>query len=306
MKQLVLITGARGFIGSALKLHLQKFGLNVVGMDLVSGEQKNFVACDVSDSEALAHTLAALRPTIIIHCAAMKGLPTCEADKPKSFATNVLSTEVIVEYAKQHDAKLIYISSDVVFDGKRGNYAPDDKPQPINWYGKTKAFSELLVSGVPRSTICRTALVIGQLDVQYKQLLDAELKGDLLVNQTLFPQYVHEQLRQGKPVHLSERIISNPTPIELLCWAIDTVITGDVSGVLHTSGPDSMSRFELGCIIADHVGADRSLLIADEGATSTLRPQNISLDTVTSFERLRIDPAAWHITDYLARKELYA
>lgn len=306
MSRLILVTGAQGFIGNHLVRHLQLIGENVVGLDIIEGTEEWSVICDVSNPKAFAATIQQLKPSIIVHCAAMKGLQACEENKEEAFATNVLSTEVIATYARSHNIKVVYLSSDVVFNGQREKYAPSEKPSPINWYGKTKIFSETILASVPRAAVCRTALVIGPLGRQYKSLLEIELMNKLLVNQTLLPQYIYEKIRGGATVHLSQKVISNPTPVNLLCQAIERVIVKDLVGVLHTTGPDGLSRFDVGCLIADYIKADKSLIIADQEATSPLRPLNISMDVSESFQQLGINTEEWRMADYLCRTELYA
>lgn len=297
------ITGANGFVGRNLAKRLSTDGHTVHRVDIVASDTVQ--ACDVSDPTQLMQSLKACKPDVIVHCAARKNLSDCEENKLASFVSNSLSTEIIAEYARRTQAKVVYLSSDVIFNGQRGNYRPEDPIHPINWYGKTKAFSETILQTVDNVAICRTALVIGKLSNEYKQLLQVELSNEVLVNQTLLPQYIYERLRTGQTVRLPRAIISNPTPVELLCDMVVKIIEQDARGTFHATGPDALSRYETGLLIADVFRFDPQLVIEDDGNISLLRPHDISMDSEGTFKHLGIDIADWRLADYLADRELY-
>lgn len=307
MKKKILITGANGFIGSNLTTAFTAKDYLVLGLDNKRNESAEYKVeqCDVTNMKALNQTLDGFRPEIIIHCAAIKNLPECEENKEKSLINNVLSTEYLTNYAQKTKAKLIYISSDVVFDGERGNYSEDDIVNPINWYGKTKVFSETIVKSLPNSAICRTALVIGRLPVNYKKILKSEIENEVLVNQTVLPQYIYHRLKGGKKVTLPSIIISNPTPVDLLCAFITRIAAEDANGIFHTAGPDSISRFEVGELIGKIFGCNINQVNENNDNISGLRPRNISLDTKRTFYLLHINPDEWRLKDYLSQCDLY-
>lgn len=305
MHKKILITGANGFVGNSLLKSFKREGFLVVGLDLSNKNGKDINICNVADSDSLIKELESFQPDIIIHCAAIKNLPECEENKELSFRCNVLSTEYIVQYAKQNRTKLIYISSDVVFDGKEGNYSTSSPVRPINWYGKTKCFSELLVQQLENFAICRTALIIGNLNKFYKQILNSELNNEVLINQTVLPQYIYNKLFNDKTVTLQDEIISNPTPIELLIKFIFQIIKEDRVGIFNTAGPNSVSRYEFGRIIATNFKLNSNLILKDSRKISPLRPKNISLETKQTFSILGINPEDWQLEDYLSNTKLY-
>ncbi len=293
----ILITGAGGFIGAYLMNNIKVKGCRVIGLD--TRKSAKIKKLDVTETKSLNRYLVSKKPSIIIHCAAIKDLKECESDKKLSFVTNVLSTENIVNYAKKFHSKVIYISSDVVFNGKTGKYKPNDLTNPINWYGKTKVFSEILVKGLPNSTIVRTSLVIGALNEIYKNKLTTELKQNQLKNQTLLPQFIYQKLKNNKFVYLSSQNISNPTPIELLAISINEIINKKITGILHIAGPDVVSRYEFGLKIASLFNFDKNLIKKFNIDNSGLRPRNISMDVNSSFNILEINKKPWELNNYL-------
>ena len=299
----ILVTGASGFVGSGLMRHLQGLGYEVTGIDITDKGQ--IIACDVSNESEFSLLLGRTKPDVIVHCAARKNLPDCEENKAAAFAANSLSTETITAYARESNAKVVYLSSDVVFDDQQGNYVPTDAVRPINWYGKTKSFSEIILRTVDNVAICRTALVIGQLNNEYQELLNNELGNDVLINQTLLPQYIYRRLHDAKTVRLPATIISNPTPVELLCEIISKIIEQDARGVYHATGPDALSRRDTGLLIAKIFGFDEQLVIEDDANISSLRPRDISMNSTETFTQLAIDPMAWQLSNYLANRGLY-
>ncbi len=296
--QKILVTGANGFIGKNIFFSLKDKEFDVQGIDKLS-DLTDIQQIDVSDKEEFSEYLDKNDFEVIIHCAAIKGLEDCEKNKEKSFRTNTLSTEYIKDYCIKKKCKPIYISSDVVFNGKQGSYKEDDLAVPLNWYGKTKAFSEIILRQIPSATICRTALVIGKIDEDYKQILAKEIKRDVLYNQTLLPQYIKERLVLGQNVKLPKAIISSPTPVELLVDSIISIIQGNISGIFHTAGVDSLSRYDFGVLVSDLLGFGRKNILVDNSKTSSLRPKNIGLSTKYTYKKLNIDTEKYKLQNYL-------
>lgn len=125
----ILITGASGFIGRHLLQYLAGCGLTVRGVDVQPLDSRTELL-DVADAEAFSAYLADRRPHAIVHAAAMKSLADCERSKPAMLQVNLLPAEVVRDYAARHKAKVVLVSSDIVFDGKSGDY--DEASPPDN------------------------------------------------------------------------------------------------------------------------------------------------------------------------------
>jgi len=283
----ILITGANGFIGRYLFRQLSKTN-NVIGIDISSSNVPDIVKIDISNVSILNEFIYHGEPDIIIHTGAIKSLEECEGNRSLSWKTNVNSTEVIANYANKHNKKVIYISSDVVFDGETGNYKENDFPCPINWYGATKVASENILRRISNYAICRTALVFGQIDIDYQQLLAEEIKNEVLKNQTLFVHYAISRLSANLPLFTTDEYQCNPTPINVLSKMIEKIITLDSIGIFHTAGSDQISRKEFVYKIANKFGLDSSLIKINDSKISSIRPKNITLNTESTYTQLGI------------------
>ena len=117
---------------------------------------------DLADGRAVHRLLAETKPDVIVHTAASTNPDDCERDRGLAFRVNVKGTEHLVRFAEKIHAKLIFISTDLVYDGLRGNYAEEDPPNPLNYYAETKLKGEGLVArGCEDFVIFRMSLLYG-------------------------------------------------------------------------------------------------------------------------------------------------
>lgn len=175
----VFVTGVAGQLGHDCMNELVKRGHEAVGSDVVhvaapySGANEptpiarmDYVQLDITDQAAVAATIVKIKPDAIIHCAAWTAVDAAEDEenKAKVHAINVDGTRYIAEASKAVGAKLLYLSTDYVFDGKGERpWQPDDKNYaPLNYYGQTKLEGELAVSGtLDKFFVVRIAWVFG-------------------------------------------------------------------------------------------------------------------------------------------------
>ncbi len=167
----ILVTGSRGMLGKALTEVLAKDRSHkVTGVDIVrrkSGVVKGarFEACDITDPAALEKVTDSADPDIIIHAAAFTDVDGCELDSGKAGAVNGVGTRYVAEAAGRAGARLIYISTDFVFDGRKGSpYTEKDVPNPLNVYGRTKLDGETSVTQIlkgAKPVIIRTSWLFG-------------------------------------------------------------------------------------------------------------------------------------------------
>ena len=114
---------------------------------------------DITDFNKVNRFLEREKPNQIIHLAALVGARECEENKDKAYLTNVLATKNISQSCLTNNIKLIYMSTDTVFDGRKGNYSEEDIPNPLNYYSFTKFAGECFASMVPSHLIIRSSFL---------------------------------------------------------------------------------------------------------------------------------------------------
>lgn len=152
------VTGAKGQLGYDVMLELEKRGYNAVGVDIEE--------MDITDSESVEKVILSENPDVVIHCAAWTAVDLAEDEDKleKVRLVNIVGTENIAKVCKKLDCKMIYISTDYVFDGQGTRpWEPDDERNPLNVYGQTKYEGELAVENLlEKYFIVRIAWVFGQ------------------------------------------------------------------------------------------------------------------------------------------------
>lgn len=161
-----LVTGVNGQLGHDCVEELHKRGHEVIGSDIQKQDNDAYVGMDITDREAVMSVVSSIKPDVIIHCAAWTAVDAAEAEenRRKVYAINAGGTRNTAEAAKAQDAKMIYISTDYVFDGQGVRpWQPDDKNYaPLNVYGQSKLDGELAVSSIlDKYFIVRIAWVFG-------------------------------------------------------------------------------------------------------------------------------------------------
>lgn len=177
----VFVTGIAGQLGHDCVIELEKRGHRSIGSDIapipsylpprteplgIETPDPSYVQLDITDQNAVRRTIEELKPDVIIHCAAWTAVDAAEApeNKPKVHAINALGTRYIAEAAKAVDAKMVYISTDYVFNGQGERpWQPDDKNYaPLNYYGETKLMGEQAVTSIlEKWYVVRIAWVFG-------------------------------------------------------------------------------------------------------------------------------------------------
>jgi len=146
----VFITGGSGVLGKSL---IQNFPKEYSIFAPSSTE------CNILDLEKLTNTIQKHNPGILIHAAAYVNTLGCEKDLKKALTSNIEGTLNVVKASIPLSCKVVYISSEYVFGGNKGNYTINDRLDPKNIYGKTKAASEYIVSTLPNYQIIRAPFV---------------------------------------------------------------------------------------------------------------------------------------------------
>lgn len=263
----ILVTGASGQLGHDLVIELNKRGHEVIGV----GSK----ALDITDCDAVMCKLTELRPDAVVHCAAYTAVDNAEDDKERCDAVNHIGTENVAKACEKIDAKLLYLSTDYVFQGGGETpWEPDDTAQPLNTYGLTKYLGEEAVREyVRKHFIVRISWVFG-------------INGKNFVKTMLRLGAEREQLT----VVCDQ--VGSPTYTPDLSKLLADMIVSDKYGTYHATNEGICSWYEFACAIMEKAGLKAKVLPvkSTEYPAKAKRPLNsrMSKDKLTEngFERL--------------------
>lgn len=268
MQRKVLITGASGFLGRYLikdspqntPILAQYFThpLHSAGNE--------FQSLELDLTKSSFDKLAQFKPDVIIHTAAQSSIDFCESNLDQAWLVNYEATEKLVDFAGEMNCRFIYTSTDIVFDGKKGNYAEKDIPNPINVYGQTKLESEkYILENLKNSVVARLALFYGK-----------ALNGT-----PSFTEVMLENLRAGKKVNAFTDQYRSPVPVSQLAQAIWEMADSDFCGLIHIGGSERISRYDMAKILCGQFDLPLELVnpvLSHEVNLIAFRPLDCSLD----------------------------
>ena len=225
---------------------------------------------DLKQPDEVRRTLAEIAPDVVIHAAAIADIDFCERHPDVARAVNVGLTQAVADSCSQSRARLVYISTDNVFDGERGNYVEADPPSPINEYARTKAESEAIVAAVAGSIIVRIALVMG---------FGPLGGGNSFLERTI------PMLRAGQTIVVPPEELRTPIDVITLGQALLELAAGSLAGTIHLAGSDTLDRVSLTRRIAERFGYSPGLVQPRPPAEITgraPRPRDVSLSNCQS------------------------
>ena len=272
----ILVTGATGLLGRQLVEVLSK-KYEVIPTYHAGAMRPDSVRMDIVDRDMVFRVIGEMRPWAVVHSAAETDVDKCETNKEWAWSVNVGGTSIIAEGCVKVGAKLIYISTDYVFDGARGLYREDDRPNPLNYYGLTKLRGEESVRRTcPSYVVARTSVLYGW----HPKRLN-------------FATWVINSLRSGKRISVVDDHYNSPTLADSLAEGILEVVGRDVGGFFHVCGKERISRYEFAIRIADIFGLDKSLIararMDDLKAWIARRPRDSSLCVERAERELGVD-----------------
>ena len=270
MNKKTLITGVNGMLGSfVVQRLLQTPGLDVYGAGKSDSnsclDQGHYFKLDLLDLEGLGKLLDKLSPDIIVHCAAEVNLEICEndhvyADRIHRDVTTVLSS------CDPLKTRMIYISTDSVFDGIKGNYNEQDEVLPLNYYALSKFHGEETVRKRKENYV----------------ILRTNIYGFKKNNGNSLFEWIAKKLSAGESITGFDDLIFNPLYIGQLAKVIGDLIASDYSGTLNAGCDEFVSKYQFAVDIADEFGWDSSLIAkgnSDMFPAKLTRPKNTTLNT---------------------------
>jgi dTDP-4-dehydrorhamnose reductase len=265
----ILVTGASGQLGAYLLRELRRRGLEPGAW---SGSQSGVLfGCrlqpvDLADGDMVASEFATAAPGIVLHAGAMAKIGQCYRDAEKARRINAEATAQLTELCAAAGARLVYVSTDLVFDGRRGTYREDDGASPLSVYGRTKLAAEHAVLASSTGVIARVSLLYGPSVASRSSFFDEQVAA----------------LVEHRPMRLFVDEWRTPLDLPTAATALVTLALSERTGLFHIGGPQRMSRWQMGQEIAALLGTGSGAIVAgkqvDEPPPEP-RPRDVSLDS---------------------------
>ncbi len=274
----VLVTGVGGQLGHDVMNELARRGYDGIGTDLADSYKgiadgtavttMPYVSMDITDAEAVEKSIKNLQPDVVVHCAAWTAVDAAEDEenRAKVDAINHLGTQYIAEAAKAVDAKMVYISTDYVFDGQGERpWQPDDKCYaPLNVYGQSKLDGELAVSQtLEKYFIVRIAWVFG-------------LNGKNFIKTMINVGKTHDTVKV-----VSDQIGTPTYTVDLARLLVDMIETEKYGYYHATNEGGYISWYDFCCEFYKQYGLETKVIpvtTAEYGLSKAARPFNSRLD----------------------------
>lgn len=241
----VLILGGSGLVGRAFaRKSLNTYRIiassnsNTVG---VSGVTEFKLSLRKDKSLPFAEMLDQFSPDVVVNSLLFLDPDACEINREAAYFGHVTCTKNLAAECRKRDVKLIYVSTDFVFDGKR-SYSETDVPHPISYYGETKRLAEIEVTSVETNAVIRPSTIYG-----WRQ------EGGILNS-------LVSKLRARKTVYGFVDQYTKPTFADDLATCLNDIIDRGLSGIYHTVGPNCMTRYEFFLKIANTFGLNPELI----------------------------------------------
>jgi len=246
LKKRILVLGGTGLVGSTF-INSSKdlfeifytYNNNLVDFDKITSYKIDLL----TDIEQLSSIMDDIKPDVVIHTVAYPSVDFCETNHELADKLHVHATQTIVDCAIKNNTKIIFLSTDGVFEGKFDKkYNENDATNPVNYYGITKLNAEKIVLEKPNNVVLRTAVIYGWHE------------------KSRFTNWIISYLKEGKIVDPFIDQYNTPTLVDDLVKALAKIIEYDVCGLFHTVGKSCVSRYEFALLLADKFGLEKNLI----------------------------------------------
>lgn len=261
------ITGAGGMLGTALLSQISKSQEVFATSRNVGIQNKNinWDCFDLTNLKFLERWLDKIKPNLVIHCAAIVNVDFCEENFDLATALHVKTTELIAKYINFNNGRLIYISSDSVFDGnKKNSYKETDTVNPLNIYAKTKLQGEKFVLSTSHGLVLRTNII-----------------GLRQNRSNSFAEWILKKLTQDLSLNLFHDVFFSPISVQELSVIIEKIIQKPIYGLYHCGSSDSISKYQFGKKMSEIFQLSDSKInkvSIDSLNLKAKRPKNMSLN----------------------------
>ncbi len=264
----VLVIGA-GLLGSKI---IEQIGgqceIHGADIDTSLGEIGcEFHTVDITNKKAVGDLISKVKPIAVFHTAAMTNVDRCELDRSLALRVNGTASGHIALACAKLNAYLCYISTDYIFDGRKGMYREDDPPKPLSAYGESKLLGETEVRCLGnrwRWIIARSSILYGA----YRKRFN-------------FASWIVDEVKAGHPIRMVTDQVGSPTLADDLAAAVHDLWRRGATGVYNVAGREPISRHEFAIRTCEVFGLDKTLVTpvrTGELKQRAQRPENSSLD----------------------------
>ncbi|MEO7971053.1 MAG: SDR family oxidoreductase [bacterium] len=271
---MLLITGGSGFVGQNLARYFgpRRRTVTTYFTHPPSASAERSIQLDIRDANTVFSAFDRERPEVVIHAAGNKNLKLCEDNPDEAYQVNAAGTQNVARACRRVGARLIYLSTDLVFSCVEGNYKESDLPEPALAYGRSKLLGEsFALAESDQVAVCRSGGIYG--------------KGSPLLK------WFVSEIEAGKTVECFTDVFNTPTYVDNLGEMMETILEQHLAGVFHTVGRERVSRFEFFRAYAETLGLNASLLtpVSFKGLKDTLLLQaDSSLAIAETAKKLRL------------------
>ena len=246
----VMVIGASGLLGQHMMSAGKDMGLAMTGTyNTVNDETSGMVHMDITDADSVSRGLEAACPELVVLAAAMTNVDQCEREPDAAYKVNMEGSFNVASECRTAGVKLVYISTDYVFNGlKGGRYHEFEPADPLSVYAQSKLEGERVTLDASRNNlVCRVSVVYG---------------WNRLNRKSNFVTWIVDSLRKGQEIRLYDDQFVSPTYAPAAARDILELGLGKLKGICHNSGPDCLSRHDIGTRVAEVFDLDASLIRA--------------------------------------------
>ena len=271
----IFITGGSGLLGSAISLYFKDYfevtSTYTTHKTTIYGCKSAYL--DITDAKATMNLIKKIKPEVILHTAALVGINICEKETSLAHSINVAGTKNIVDAAKSAKSKIVYISTDYVFDGKKGMYKENDKCNPINYYGKTKLEGEKLID-LKKDCIIRTSIY----------------GWNVVPGKKSFSTWIIDELTNNKQINIFSDQFNSMMLTNNCAELLKEVVDKDLSGIINIASSSKISKYDFAVKLAEIFDLNKELINPVKNADVIgfeKRPLDVSLDITKSKKELK-------------------
>ena len=258
----ILLLGASGFLGSfvagaLLRREAAQLVLHAGSRPEGAGPSAPgalTVHADLTEERSVSDLLERTSPRLIVNCVALADVDRCEREPDLAEALNHRLPVCLARWAADCGADLVHVSTDAVFDGRSGPYGVGALTQPVNAYGRSKLDGEVgILEALPAAAVVRTNIV-GWSPTGRRSLLE----------------FFHDRLVRGEVTPGFTDALFRPLPVQRFWPTCEVLLAAGMSGVMHATGPELLSKYAFGVLVARTFGLDPALVVPSRLADAGL------------------------------------